>query len=504
MAVAHRIRGGSLGRSAFLVAAAALAVAVLAAGVARGRPVLAVDAAGCIAAGSAVLAGLASWRLLLYGLLVYLPVSGLPILATSPHTGPAVLLKDFLFVLPAYLGFVLELVRGRLRLPLAAVPVTLVTMLALLVCLQALNPALPDRLVGAIGIRVWLFYVPLAFLGYHLVRGVSDLRRVLMLLSVSALAPAVLGIVEAVLFRSGHASTVYRFYGSAAAVATGLFTELRLPSGGVLHRVPSTFSSWTQYFAYVLSMVPVTYAWWRGGHAGRRAVPAAALWFIVVVATLVSGARVAFLVVPGVLAVTLALEHVGGTGAAARPLSARVLAPIGVVVLAGVFVGLSFGGLLGNVGHKARHEFTYTFLHRFHEATHVTWLGLGSGIDTIASRYAVPPERLFAAFGGVWYESWFVKVVLELGVPGLALVVALFAAILWRGVRRHVRLHDPRLKTVSAALIAFLFVNVLLALSKPYLDEDPINVYFWLFAGILARVTVLDAAARPAEGAPDG
>lgn len=481
------------GRSVFLALAAAGAFAGLSLGVILGRPVVGAGAAGGVAMSAAIVSGLVTWRFSLYGLLLYLPVSGIPILATYPHAGPATLLKDAIFVGPAYLGFMLELLRGRIRLSLSPLPVTLVTMLAVLVSLQALNPALPNMLVGAIGIKVWLWYIPLAFLAYHLVADRRDLRRLLKVMSVSAALPIALGLVEAALFRAGQADFVYRFYGASAASATQLFTEFQLPSGGMLRRVPSTFSSWTQYYAFVFSMVSVTYAWWRavpGG--GRAAAGRGALWLLAVASAFLSGARVAFLAVPGLIVLTLALEHVGAYGVRRRQLLVRLGAPAAALAVAVLALGVSAGGLLGEVFHKARHEFGFTFLHRFHQAADVTWLGLGSGIDTIASRYAAPPEQLFAAFGGVWYESWFVKVVLELGVPGLLLVLAIFGTMLFRGAKSYLALRDSRLRAVAAALLVFLFVNVLLALSKPYIDNDPVNVYFWLFAGVLAKLVVID------------
>ncbi len=81
---------------------------------------------------------------------------------------------------------------------------------------------------------------------------------------------------------------------------------------------------------------------------------------------------------------------------------------------------------------------------------------------------------------------------------GLLLVAALFATILWRGLRQHRRLRDPRLKAVSAAILAFLVVTMAAAAGKPYLDYDPINVYFWLLAGVLAKLAVLDRDEAPA------
>ena len=49
--------------------------------------------------------GLFNWRRSVYGLLMYLPFSGIPIIAAYPRTALATLAKDVLFVIPAYLGF---------------------------------------------------------------------------------------------------------------------------------------------------------------------------------------------------------------------------------------------------------------------------------------------------------------------------------------------------------------------------------------------------------------
>lgn len=141
-----------------------------------------------------------------------------------------------------------------------------------------------------------------------------------------------------------------------------------------------------------------------------------------------------------------------------------------------------------------------TFVDGFRQALGVTWGGLGTGIDTGASRYAFADPKMFQGVGGTWYESWYVKALLELGIVGLLLVVLLMGSIMVRGLHNHFRLRDARLRVVSAAILAFLAWNLVYDMKAQYLDFDPINVYFWLLVGVLAKVAVLDRSSSEEQG----
>src|SRR5204863_6053797 len=108
----------------------------------------------------ALLVGLYDWRWSVYGLLCYLPFSGIAILAAYPgraDRAAAILAKDFLFVIPAYLGFLLYFARRRQKFWFRGAPLVIFGLLALVVLAQAVNPRLPNHLVGLIGIKIWLF-----------------------------------------------------------------------------------------------------------------------------------------------------------------------------------------------------------------------------------------------------------------------------------------------------------------------------------------------------------
>jgi hypothetical protein len=136
------------------------------------------------------------------------------------------------------------------------------------------------------------------------------------------------------------------------------------------------------------------------------------------------------------------------------------------------------------------------------EAVHRTWLGLGAGSDSTGARYAFPNNQLQTVSGAV-QEAWYVKTYLELGVFGLAIVVALLATIVVRAFRVHQRLRDPRLKMVSAGILAFMGFVLVYNAKAQYFDLDPTNIYFWLFAGILMGLPRLDRASPEAQPQPE-
>jgi O-antigen ligase len=111
-----------------------------------------------------------------------------------------------------------------------------------------------------------------------------------------------------------------------------------------------------------------------------------------------------------------------------------------------------------------------------------------------------------AFVNGRWYESWYVKAVLELGVLGLIALALLLASLLRRLLRAHKRIADPNLRSISAALIAFWIWHLVYSFKGPFLDIDPANVYFWLLGGICVRLYFLDRpqASHPVEARRQG
>ena len=382
--------------------------------------------------------GIANWRWSVYGLLLYLPFAGIPILATYPNSHAATLLKDFLFVLPAYVGFLLASIRSRWVFP--AMPLFYSATFALLVVAQVFNPNVENLLVGLIGVKVWLFYIPLLFLGYYLIETRSDLLRILDVMTWVALIPAVIGIVEAILLYGGQSQFVYSLYGPSAEAATQGFVGLNYGGDNRLWRIPSTFSSVFNYFIFTASMVAVAYARWRaapGQHWGVR------LFAVILLASFTSGARAAFIMVPFLIALIVFLE-----GRARRAVGSLAVIGLGLLV-ALTILSASAGDLLLHAFEIGLGEFWYGLVRGMPQALDLAPFGLGSGIVTGAARYVSDDYAWgIPVMKQIESESWWVKVVLELGLPGLLIVAGFLGSIVVVAYAAHRHLEDPGLRVI--------------------------------------------------------
>lgn len=434
-------------------------------------------------------AGLRNWRRSLIWLIAYLPFSGIPVLAVYDHRlakGLAILLKDVIFVLPAYAGYAAECWRERRYPTLSRRAAQLLGLVVLIVLIQVFNPNLANPLVGLIGLKVWLFYVPMLALGRDLARDRRVLGRFLAVACVASVVPALVGIAEAVLVYGGHAGVVYRVYGSAASDVTQGFANIE----GV-RRIPSTFTFVNQYYMFAAAMVALTYAWWRLGTVRSRW--RFVVFAVVLVAAFATGERGAFVFIPVLLVLTLVLEG--------RRVDRRLVVSLGAVVAVGfalvVVARLSPTGLISNIGAAAAQETRYLLVDGTKRAFDSTIFGLGSGIDTSASRYAYSSAVQFSAVGGRWYEGWYIKAYLELGIIGFLLFFGFVLALLVSAFRIHRELSDPRLRSLSAALLGLLIWVLAYSVKAQYVDLDPLDIYFWLFFGLLLGLPHLDRRSKP-------
>jgi len=447
---------------------------------------------------------LKQWRWGIYGLIAYMPFSGLPgiLFYSSIGSGRASLIKDFLFVIPAYLGFTFWYLKNRkqTRLDFPGSPLILMVVLAGLLFFHFLAIMPTNLMVGLIGLKVWLFYMPLFFLGYHLIDSKTQLIRLAKLMLILGMIPVIFGIVQAGLIYSGNQSIAFMLHGPAANASTQGFA-LFLEAGGVgLSRVPGLFTFVSQYFLFLLCLLPIACATWLSADQSRRHMPLYTIVLtLVVIAAFTCGARAAYMLIPGYFGVIVIMDR------RFRHLfkylvAFMVVIPIGFNFLLwligtsrNTFLEFASDVILGYLSPSSE----YSLIYQFKDALKMTWSGLGTGMATGSSRFAFQEYGIPASAGAIsGIEAFYAKTIVEIGVPGLIIVVAIFTRLIFSGWINLKEIKESSLRAFSVSLLAFLILIVIYLLKGAAIDYDPLNVYFWFFAGILMKLPTLDLSKR--------
>jgi len=428
------------------------------------------------------------WRRGLELLLVYMPFAGAITLWLAPNEAP-LLFKDFLFVIPLYLAFALVNPQDVRQAPIPTALTVLIGTFAVVVLLQVFNPNLPKLMMGAIGAKVWLFYLPMLYIGAAAMRRREDLVRIMRLMTAIAVVPFAVGLVQYVLANAvGYSEALQMFYGDAAEGATQGYAQFDL--GAALYRIPSTFTFVAQYSGYCLAMMAIAYALGRVDPNRGWRMLAHGVFVLSIVAGLLSGARGNFVFIPFLLALIYVLDaRITGGLAALALLPTLLLAVLW-------FAGYDPLAIFGTTQTLMTDYSAGLVLPSLTESVQKYPMGLGTGMNTGPARYvlSLAEQSAIAAFG---YESFYAKAVVELGVPGLLIVFALFGTLMLYGFRAHLVVRDRRLQSCSAALLAFLVLISVHSFKGWQIDMDPVNVYFWLFAGVLLKLPSFAAQAAP-------
>jgi hypothetical protein len=435
------------------------------------------------------------WQRGVYGLLLYVPIAGAVTLTLLPWNGPAVfnpvVFKDWLFVGPAYLGFVGAIVMRHEKFPpIGRTLTSLVCAFIALVVIEMAHAGIPNLLVALIGAKAWLSYLPLYVLGLALIRTRRQLTQIWRLLAVTAVLPCLVGIgeyVASLLF--GYEHVMALIYGHNAVAVTQSLVSFDV-GGGRIFRIPSTFTFEMQFFGFTLTMLVACFAVWRADPSPRWRGFGKGLVILVTLAGFLSGARAAYVFFPLCLVLMYFLER-GLVGAL------RATAYVGAGLAAALAISrVAAGSMFDWIWSLFQSYAVDTAYGGLVESLSSSWLGHGTGTNTGPARYAFDRPELFVAI-----QNYYAKAAYELGVAGLLLLVAIFVVLIGMGLKTLRSLRDPGLRAMAAALTGFLIILALDSFKGWLMDLDPVNVYFWLFAGVLAGLSRLDSPPPLDEGA---
>jgi hypothetical protein len=462
-------------------------------------------------------------RMALWAFIIYVPFNGTIIYWLG---GNQILqLSKDIFYLPALIALVLECRKKQLPI---IVPKQLGTTLLLIfvfcvVCLLAVNlqrqflptcdsvagmsifrngslREIPCResetfLQGILGFKVLLGYVPLIFCTYYLIKDKPTLLFFSRLLVTLAIICCVLGLMQYWMLKTG------RCVGTRGSVGDLLFKatlEARcLVGGGLVYspevnmiRLPGTFVSPWHWAWFLVSSAVVCYASAFSEISQKWRLAALMGLTLVFINALISGQRLAFF---GVLIIILLIAILTGQIANLKrflPIifAATLLLAIGFSFLDPDFVQQRYDSAITRWQQAPPTDFIQGQLD-FAIRNQGGILGRGLGVATSAARF----------FGDISFvETFHSKVLFELGYIGFALYMIFMTYLVYLAFRTYLSLKDPTLRGFAGSYsVLLLFVAYL-----PYwyaLDTDPVGVYYWIFAGVIFKLPVIEKQEKEAK-----
>ena len=416
--------------------------------------------------GAAALICALRWRIGIYAVLVYLTVEGLVTNALYPRTTP-LLFKDALLA-ATYLGFLFRVWRREEQWP-ATIALWPLLALAGLCAAEALNPSGVPIQVVLIGMRVLLFYTPLYVLGMVLARDVAILPRMVRLVLYTSIPVTLFGIYE---WQRGPAAI--------AALGPGFARSIWIIGGEAtpqgIFRPTSTFTFVGHYGAYLLFVGILAFAVLHLPLGWRERLLLVGVFAAAMVALVVEAQRTTWVLFPmAVIGLYLLRRDWGGMLRGVPVLAAGV----GLAVLIGGSVLNNRLPLLTTGLNVYRDRLAGTTGGAFARANLFSLdalIGHGTGTALGAIRY-VTGGSIPSAFESGWFIPFYM-----FGALGLLVYGWLYSAILketWQGCRAM----PPAERWLGLAVLCFLFLTA--AVNGP-VTSPPSNVYFWLFAGLVA------------------
>ncbi|MBW4557831.1 MAG: hormogonium polysaccharide biosynthesis protein HpsL [Trichormus sp. ATA11-4-KO1] len=442
-------------------------------------------------------------RQALYAFLIYVPFGGT--ITYYVGNSPVLQLAKDSFYIPALIAFWQTCNKQGLPLILPKAiktPLFVLLGLCLLTLLfinggQQLNPPTvgllqtpPNEMpigMGILGLKVFLGYVPLIGCAYYLIRNKQDFLFLSRLQVVIILICCALGFIQYLLLLTGVCE------GTRNATGDELFRAtldarcyfggslLYSPSQGVI-RLPGTFvAPWqwawflisSTFFAFATGFTDPSLLWRLLGLSSLASV------FINAV---VSGQRIALALVPVCFVILLLL-----TG---QIRNLKRFIPMGLVLALMLGIAMAaypdvvqerIDSLFGRWEASPPQEF---IVQQFEENWRNVRGPLGSGLGRATnSARALGTTKLV--------ETYYPKVLYEVGILGLLGFVALVTTLTITGFKTYRSIKNRNFRTYAAALWVFILFISYNTYYYP-LDVDPVAVYYWFFAGVLFKLAVLD------------
>ncbi len=353
---------------------------------------------------------------------------------------------------------------------------------------------------GVLGMKILIGYIPLMFCGYYLIDSKKTLLTLGKVLVILAIICCSLALVQYWYLKTGRCEGTRTFTGDLlyrANLAAKCFVGgslLYSPEFGQI-RLPGTFVSpwhWAWFLiansaiCYTVAFFETAIIWQAIGFFGMA---------LVFLNAIICGQRIALGMVPIFLIIMLI-----STGQLFRlkrfiPIFSGFI----VVIVAFVLTNPAFvQERIDSFVTRWNNSPPYIFLVEQMDWAvrnypyYSSWGGLlGGGVGK-----ATGSTRVLGSISFV--ETFHPKLIYEIGYLGIIAFMAFITAIIIYTFKLYRSLRDPVLKSFGSAFWVFILIIGYFPYWYP-LDTDPVAIYYWLFAGILIKLPILDKEERQKE-----
>lgn len=395
-----------------------------------------------------------------------------------------IIFRDVFLVLPLYIAFLASPARldGIARMP-AEIGLGLIFVVGYM-GLATLNTNATSLLQVAIGLKVWLFYIPFLAIGLALAARPNAMLAVFRTLLICGTIACLIGLAQSLLVRLiGYQATMSFFFGSKASDVTQHFAWFQ--DAGGIYRIPGTFTFVTQYTNFLYLLLTVAAVESNADPNPRNRNLARVVLYLAALALILSGSRATGLTVTAFFAAYFLFNILQ-----AGTLTLAPIALIGGLALLQI-IGFDPAALFSTGGRLLGFYSRTLVFQSVQDAIQQGAFGAGIGSSTNAARYGIVTAARYLG-----YESFYGKVAAELGVIGLMLMASFFLMLLIRISSEALKCRRHASNMIVAPIAIYLAYNIVTLFKGSTLDQDPANIFFWLLLGVVlgARRTVLTSA----------
>ncbi|MGK7885265.1 MAG: hypothetical protein AB4057_11650 [Crocosphaera sp.] len=346
------------------------------------------------------------------------------------------------------------------------------------------NPKDKVTLMGLVGLKVWLGYIPLVFCAYYCFNNQKILllfNRILLLL---ILVACTLCLIQYLLLVNGicpGSTDLPPPSNTSASLRAQCFVggSVLFNPGRNLIRLPGTFVAPWQWAWFLIASSFISYGVSFSEHSRLWKCIGVATIITVLITTLISGQRTALFLVP-IIYLTLFV--------ATQKRNKNLLIKLGIIFILTVIITTQIGlvderiaNFIGRWQYSPPQEFVAGQI-QWITNNHLTLLGNGLGKTASAARRLGSIKLV---------ETFPAQMIYEIGILGYLVFLSLVTTLTILTFKAYRSLKTPGLRGLGLCLWVF----ILLISYNPYyypLAVDPVAVYYWFIAGMLLKLPVLE------------